>query len=618
MINPAKKLKPIFHFVWKIVGISRQIFSNLLFLFFIVLILSLLFLGRDNKVPKGAALVLSPAGTIVEQKTYPGPMPELVNQMFGESVQSETLLRDITDAVDYASKDKRIETIFLDLESMEGAGICKLQDIGKSLNQFKKCGKKIIAFGDNYTQNQYYLASHADEVYLHPFGSVILSGYGIYRLYFKKAIEKLMVQYNTFTVGTYKSAIEPFIRNDMSNEAKKVNTAWLNALWNAYTKNVESLRGLNEGIIDNYINGHPDNIRKVGGDSAKLAIEHGLIDGVRTRDQIRKYLIELVGSDGKNQDFKQIDFKKYLSIVRPAPLQIKTKSEKVAVLTAKGTILSGQQHTGNIGCDSFSELIRQARDDETVKAIVIRIDSGGGSAFASEIIRQEIVAARESGKPIVISMGSVAASGGYWIATMADEIWASPTTITGSIGVISAFPTFEKSLEYIGVNNDGLGTTKMANAFDQTRPINPLLEDSMKQMTQYVYHRFVNLVSIGRNLNIDDVEKIAQGRIWTGKKALEIGLVDHMGGINDAVKSAAKRAGIKEYDVVYMEKDLTLRERLFSQLNVKISNFLKTKNTLSSPPLGTLLETINTISAQFSQMNDPKGVYLKCMTCDIQ
>ncbi len=612
------KIKGFFGLLWKGIGTCRKIIGNLIFLFIIVFVLSALFFKQDNKVPDGAALIVAPEGNIVEQKSYSDPAAEIINQMLGDTVKRETLLKDILDAVDSAKDDKRIKAILLDLDRMEQAGICKLHDIGVSLKSFKESGKKVIAFGDSYSQQQYYLASYADEVYIHPFGTVSLNGYGIYRLYFKEAIEKLMLKYHVFTAGIYKSALEPYIRNDMSKEAKEVNTALLKVLWESYKNDVETMRGLPKDAIDDYINHMNENLKEVEGDCARLVLEHHLVDGLKTRDQIRSYLIGLVGKNKKKIDFNSIGFNKYLGIIRPSHSLKKLKNKKVAVLVAKGTILDGKHHPGNIGSDSFSELIRQARDDEKIKAVVLRIDSPGGGVFASEVIRRELELLQDTGKPVVVSMGSVAASGGYWIAANADEIWASPTTITGSIGVMVAFPTFEETLNHLGVNNDGVGTTKMSSAFDLSRPINPFFADSLNQTTQYTYKRFVRLVAEGRNMAVEAVEKIAQGRVWSGKTALQLGLVDQLGGVKDAIKSAAKKAGLDEYEVVYVERSLNVKELLLKRLDSQIKTVLEAFFVQQTHPVDGLVNILSRAVEEISLMNDPRGIYSQCFTCDIQ
>ncbi len=618
MKGMSHNMKSIFSFIWKSIDIGRRIIGNVLFIVFVIFVISVLLFNKSEEVPDGSALMLSPSGDIVEQKHYSNPMAALINQAFGDTMKEETLLKDILDAVDEAINDKRIKTIILDLDEMNRAGINKLQDIGESLKHFRNSGKKIIAYGDSYSQNQYFLAAYANEVYLHPHGSVILRGYGVYRIYFKKALEKLLVNFHAFQAGTYKSALEPFIRDDMSEKAKEANMQWLNVLWSAYKSDVEKLRGLETGEIDDYINGLVNHLRKADGDTAKLAVEKQLVDGLKTRDEMRKYLIQVSGRNSKGDDFNKIHFEDYLRIVRSS-LNVGEDSPKVGVIVAKGNIMNGEQLTGNIGCDSLTELIRQARDDEKIKAIVLRIDSGGGSSFASEVIRREIELTQSMGKPVVVSMGSFAASGGYWIAATADEIWATSTTITGSIGVFGAITTYDKSLDYLGISNDGVGTTQLSNAFDQTRPLNPLIEDLMQQLVENSYQRFVRLVSDGRNMSLGDVDKIAQGRVWSGKSALKLGLIDKLGRLDAAAASAAKRAGLDTYEIIYVERPLTAGEKFVQQLNEKVYSFSKDITAfLDVSPVSGPYRAVRKDMVQLSQMNDPQAIYARCMTCDVR
>lgn len=610
-------MKRIFSIIGKWLEISRRVAFNALFLISIIIFLSIFFFQESLEIPKRAAMVLSPVGNIVDQKSYTDPAAKMVNQLFGEAVKEETLLRNIIDAVDFAKDDKRIELIVLNIDGIGGVGTSKLQEIGRSLKGFKESGKKVIATGDSYTQNQYYIAAHADEVYLHPMGSVLLKGYGIYRLYLKNALEKLHIQFHAFRAGSYKSSFEPFTRNDMSDEAKEANSAWLEALWLSYTSDVEETRGLKNGTINSYINNIVDNLEKTDGDPAKMAVDQGLVNELKTKDEMYEYLIELVGKDKERQDFNQIHFEDYLTVLKSQQKKPDTDSHKVGIIVARGVIMNGEQLAGKIGSESLSKLIRKARENKNVKAVVVRIDSNGGSAFASEVIRREIEITQKSGIPVVISMGSMATSGGYWISATADEIWASPTTITGSIGVLGAITTFNKSLNHLGLNNDGVGTTRMANAFDSSRPLNPLLKGTMQKMVENSYRHFIQLVSQGRNIPIEQVELISKGRVWDGKKAFELGLVDHLGDLDEATKSAAQLAKLVDYDVVYIKRTLTAKEEFFQRLNQEISNDLPFVEFPNLGSAGNILSLIEKEKTFISMLNDPNDIYALCLTCDV-
>ena len=598
---------------WQGLSVCRVIIGNLVFLALIILFLSFFFYGDKQDIPDQAALILSPQGDIVIQKTE----TILSSRLMGEASREETLLKDIIDVIDHAKDDQRVKALVLDLQDMGSAASSKLADIGQALLRFKTGGKPIYASGDYYGQQQYYLAAHADHLYLHPMGGVALTGFGIYRNYFKSALEKLMIQFHVFRVGTYKSALEPFLRDDMSEYAKEANLSWLSVLWDTYAGTIAELRGLPPEAVDNYINNVSENLSLVKGDTAQLALDHGLVDALKTRDEVREELIALVGEDEDEMTINKIQFDDYLAAIKPQQKQTRDDTSKVGVIVAKGIILDGVQPAGKIGGDTLTDLIRQARLDDEVKALVLQIDSPGGSALASELIRRELELTRQSGKPVIASMSSIAASGGYWIASPADEIWAAPTTITGSIGIYSAFATLEKSLDYLGVHNDGVGTTHVADAFDTARPLNPIIADSMEQVIQHNYQRFIKTVSEGRNLTLQDVEKIAQGRVWSGKTAKELGLVDQFGNLQDAVQSAANMANLKDYHVIYIEQPLTAREKLIKQLNRFLAGAASDILGRMAHPAVRVLKKLGPELETIAELNDPQGVYAYCLVCDV-
>lgn len=608
----------MFRMIWKFIDTCRRFLLNILFIVFFIFFISLFFMDHEIEVEQGAALVLSPAGNIVEQKSYADPSMLLLSRMMGEEEETETLLKDVIDVVDFAAKDEKIKVMVLDFGKMGRVDICKIQDIGAALVRFKNAGKRIIAFGDSYSQNQYYLAAHADEVYLHPFGGIFLTGYGVFRVYFKEALDKLMVKFHAFKVGTYKSALEPFIRDDMSEEAKLANLDWLNNIWKNYKDDVAAQRALQAKDIDRYINDMAVNLEKVQGDTAELALAHQLVDGLKTDDEIRDYYIEKIGpADHNANDYKQIRFNDYLKYMRQMVNKKPQIQDKIGIIVAKGLIMGGKQAAGNIGSDTLSAMIAQARDDDTIKAVVLRIDSGGGSSFASEVIRREVELVQEAGKPVIVSMGSIAASGGYWIAATADEIWASRSTITGSIGVFGAFATFDESMNDLGLHSDGVGTTLLSNAFDPSRPINPMFADIMTQMIENTYSRFLGLVAKGRGMSVQDVDKIAQGRVWAGRTALELGLVDRLGNLDDAVKAAAERAGLDVYESIYVTPPLTPKEQLMKELSEYMVRFAPKLNE----PVKTFAyfqSVFNGVQEFINQMNDPRGVYAQCLVCYVQ
>lgn len=598
---------------WEGVTVLRRVFLNLLFIALVVLLIGFLLSGSKDRFPSGAALLLAPVGKIVEQSTE----TLLVDRFYGTTTGAETVLRDLIDGIDTARNDPKIKILVLDLEKLEGAGISQLQEIGEALKRFKADGKTIFAFGDSYDQRQYYLAAHADRLYLHPMGQVWLSGLGVYRHYFKNALDKLHVGFHVFRVGTYKSALEPFMRNDMSVDDRESNQAWLTVLWEAYTTDVAALRRLPAERIDDYINNLDANLSEEGGDAARLALKSGLVDNLKTRDEVRDDLIRLVGEDENGESYKKVKFDTYISNMLPKVRRPRTESSRVGLIVAEGIIMDGKQPAGRIGGESTAELIRQAREDEKVKAVVLRIDSGGGSAVASEIIRRELELTRAAGKPVVVSMSSIAASGAYWISVAADEIWALPTTITGSIGIFAALPTFDKTLKAIGINTDGVGTTRLSGAFDLSRPLNPLLADTLRLQIERGYQRFIERVSQGRNMAPEAVEKIAQGRVWAAQTAKGLGLIDKFGGLEPAVESAAKLAKLEKYDLVVIEQPLTARERLVKRLSRLIGILVSGARSLREEGvLHTFGSALNDGEIEaVLQAGDPGRAYALCLEC---
>ncbi|HWR92054.1 MAG TPA: signal peptide peptidase SppA, partial [Desulfobacterales bacterium] len=483
--------------------------GNIAFVALVVIILALVFMDRRESLPDSAVLVLSPAGAIVEQRSE----TLLANELLSEEVNAETVLKDVIESLDKAREDNRIKGVLLDLSKLKNAGLTKLQDIAGAIKRFRESGKPVIAAADFFTQRAYYLAAHSDRIYLNPMGGVLLTGFGVYQNYYKSALDKLLVEFHVFRVGSYKSALEPFMRTGMSDFDKEANSALLEVLWNSYKQDVASARRIDPEAIDDYINNLPARLAEHAGDAARVALAFRLVDGLKTMVEIRQELTELAGEDRSRHTFRQVRFDDYLKAARSGDAKDGTLP-KVGVIVAQGMILEGNQPAGRIGGSSLATLIRQARQDETIRSVVLRVDSPGGSAFASDTVRRELEMMKPAGKPIVVSMGSVAASGGYWIATGAEEIWAAPTTVTGSIGIFSAFPTFERSLETLGVFNDGIGTTQLADAFNPSRPMNALVADALTKIMDQSYRTFLSRVAEGRKMSPDAVERVAEGRVW--------------------------------------------------------------------------------------------------------
>lgn len=615
-------LRRFFGGIWRAISLVRHITFNLIFAILFIFIVVSIFSGDDKvEVPPSAALILNLSGDLVEEKRYVDPLDQVLNESMGsEEEDPEILLTDLLKTIQAAKTDERIKAIVLDLSSFGRGSLDKLTMVGAALQDFKAAGKKVMATGDYYGQNQYFLASYADSINLNPMGTVLLEGFGSYPMYYKSALEKLKVTTHVFKVGTYKSAVEPFTRDTMSDEAKEANKAWLDELWASYKLQVAERRGFAVDNFDETILGLYQKLQAVNGDMTQYALDAKLVDSIKSREEFRQDMIALVGESEKHS-FNQIQFKDYQAQVVPPVQYDNPLTEKVAVVVARGTIIDGSAKAGTIGGDTTAALLRRARFDEKVKAVVLRIDSGGGSAFASEVIGQEIKLLKAAGKPVIASMGAVAASGGYWIAAPANEIWASPTTITGSIGIFGLFHTLENAMPVLGLNIDGVGTSELAG-LSSGLPLFKGLTTDMSGIFQLLinkgYDDFISMVAENRNMSKEAVDKVAQGRVWTGTKALEFGLVDKLGTFDDAIAAAAEKAGLKQYDIKVMEQELTPTEQLLRDMfaSSTVQAILPdAKASAFSPLLKNIVTQINQDFKVLEQFNDPKGIYSVCMSC---
>jgi len=624
-------LKHIFSGIWWLFTLTRSVILNAIFVLLFIGFIAIL--GSDavqKKVPDHTALVLNLEGDIVEQKLEVDPMDALLSEVLDQKENtSEILLTDLLDVIAKAKKDDRIDVLVLQLQGLRSTGLSKLQDIGTVLIDFKNSGKKIIALGDNFTQDQYYLASYADDIWLNPQGVMLLEGYGRYQMYFKSALEKLAINQHIFRVGTFKSAVEPFLRDDMSEAAKEANKLWLNDLWQQYKQDVAKQRDFSVSNFDESLTELLTKFTESENSFAKYALQNNWVDELKTRDEMRNALIDMVGKNKKGTTYNHIGFKDYLSAIKISKL-LKNKSNsgsnKVAIIIAKGTILNGKQKPGTIGGDSTAKLLRKARNNDKVKAVVLRVDSPGGSAFASEIIRQEVELLKAAGKPVVASMGTYAASGGYWISAPADKIYAAPSTITGSIGIFGMMMTFEDTLSKLGIYTDGVGTTELAG-FGPTKP----LTDNMAKLFQLSinkgYQDFITLVAENRNMTLEQVDAVAQGRVWSGAKAKELGLVDELGNVEDAVIAAAQLAKLTHYETLLIEKEPSSRSRLIQELMGKAHTLGLTTNVdaselssvqqISNQPIYGLIKQLQNELTKMNQFNDPQGQYTLCLACRI-
>ncbi|MDE2234680.1 MAG: signal peptide peptidase SppA [Gammaproteobacteria bacterium] len=613
----------IFGGTWRLWDFLCRLVINLLITVTVIFILVGIISSHQLQVPSRAALVVDPQGDLVEQ--YSGdPAQRAINKLLGQKQRQQTRLRDVVAAIERAKNDSRIKALVLETDDLQGGGflggaaLSDLQDIGQAIQDFKKTGKPVFALGDAYSQSQYYLAAMANTVFIHPQGMVFLHGYGIYQPYFKQALDKLGVEVNIFRVGKYKSAVEPFMLNGMSPDAREDWGQVVGVLWNAYQHDVTAARKLKPNALNNYIDNSATELAAVGGDTARLALNSGLVDKIATEDQMENAVIKVVGES--NHSFRQIDFLDYLRATNDDRLH-PVSGNAVGIIVASGDIVPGDQPSGTIGGDSTSDLIRKARYDNSIKAVVLRVDSPGGSAFASDLILRQIELTKQAGKPVIVSMGSVAASGGYWISMAGDQIYANPTTLTGSIGIFGMFPTFQKTLAKLGIHTDGVGTTPLSNAFDVTQPMSPTVQKIMQLDIDNGYQEFITKVAHNRHLSVADVNNIGQGRVWSGLEAKKLGLIDKFGNLQDAVAEAAKLAKLgPHYAVRYIEPPLSLTDRLIiamanstSSLRLNPAAGLQPAGVFSGTPWYAQMQRMTEVLKVFT---DPRGIYAYCF-CNI-
>ncbi|HGS5824323.1 protease 4 [Vibrio parahaemolyticus] len=606
----------IFKGIWKSITFIRLALANLIFLLMIaVFYFAFTYTGEGRPViEKESALVMNLSGPIMEQRRYVNPMDSVAGSLLGNEMPKENVLFDIVDTIRYAKDDAKVSGLVLALRELPETNLTKLRYIAKALNEFKASGKPVYAVGDFYNQSQYYLASYADKVYMAPDGGVLIKGYSAYSMYYKTLLEKLDVSTHVFRVGTYKSAIEPFIRDDMSDAAKESATRWVTQLWSAFVDDVTTNRNINAKVLNPTMEELLAEMKSVDGDLAQLAVKMGLVDELATRQDIRTLFAKEFGSDGKDS-YNAISYYDYLATIRP---DYTLANHDIAVVVASGAIMDGQQPRGTVGGDTVASLLRQACNDEKVKAVVLRVDSPGGSAFASEVIRNEVEALKKAGKPVVVSMSSLAASGGYWISMSADKIVAQPTTLTGSIGIFSVITTFEKGFSKLGINTDGVGTSPFSGD-GITTGLSEGASQAFQLGIEHGYKRFISLVGSNRDMTVEEVDKVAQGRVWTGQDALSFGLVDQMGDFDDAVELAAKLANVTDYGIYWVEEPLSPTELFLQEFMNQV------KVSLGVDATSLLPKSLQPVAQQFEQdasllqsFNDPKGQYAFCLNCQVQ
>ena len=591
---------------------------NLIFLLLLLAFIGALATsGGGAGVPSNAALVLDLSGRLVEQLTPTRPLSGVLGSIGSFSVsRDETLLKDVIASIDAAAKDTRIKLIVLQLDELDSADFAKLSAVGVALKRFEQANKKVIAIGDSYNQEQYYLASYADEVYMHPMGQVLVNGFSQYDLFVRQALEKMNVNVHVFRVGQFKAAVEPFLRDDMSPEAKTANTAVINVLWQQYKARIAANRDIDVGVVEQYMQRFAQLTTATRGDLASLALQQRLIDELLSRNAVRERLMKRLGTDHSKHDYAQISFRDYARANRvdsqPGDKGAGSNND-IAVLNVRGTIVVDDEGGGSAGANQLSGLIRDLRYDDRVKAVVVRVDSPGGSAFGSEIIRAELELLQSARKPVVVSMSGLAASGGYWISATADEIWADPTTLTGSIGIFGIAPTFETALDKIGMHADGVANSPMGAGMEFVRGIHPDVATVLQENVNFGYHQFIALVARGRNLPAEQVESIAQGRVWTGADALQNHLVDHLGGLDMALAAAAKRAHLTDYHVRTVQREWSTKEKLLHTLFDRgaTDNDARVAPAVLTRWLGDAWRELN----QFAQLDDPRSIYALCDRC---
>jgi protease-4 len=613
--------KSLFIGLWTVLNFTRKLFFNIIFIVIFAGII-IAATSSDNDpltVNANSALYLTLNGKLVIEKEGIDPFEQFLQDALGDEPENpEVLVRDVVKVLENAQKDRRIKALVLDLHGLTGGGLDKLRVVADAIDEFKTSEKPVYAIGDYFSQDQYYLAAHADSIYLNPMGGLMLEGYGRYGMYFKDMLEKLKVTTHIFRVGTYKSAVEPIMRNDMSEEAKEAEKQWLDGYWNQYKQDVAAARGIETSNFDETLEGLLGKFEAAGGDFAQYALENGWVDALKTREEVRQELIELVGEGDNRHGVNLTAYNTYLKVVNPPLPAIENNIDKVAIVVAKGTILDGDQKAGTIGGDSTARLLRKARLDDSVKAVVLQIDSPGGSAFASEIIRQEVLQLQQAGKPVVASMSTYAASGGYWIAASTDKIIASPSTITGSIGVFGMFMTYENSLDYIGVHSDGVGSTELTG-FSVARPLAPEFGQILQRNVENTYGNFLSLVASSREMTVEEVDDVAQGRVWIGEDALELGLVDQLGTLEDAVSAAAEFAALEEYDTQYVQHSLSAQDLFWKEFFGQAMTYVG-KWQFSNAD-SALVNEFKRVLKEFSvvnRLNDPKGTYVLCLPCDVR
>ncbi|EBP0012293.1 signal peptide peptidase SppA [Salmonella enterica] len=603
-----------FKWTWRVLNFVREMVLNLFFIFLVLVGVGIWMQignGSNSEQTARGALLLDISGVIVDKTSTNHRLGALGRQLFGASSDrlQENSLFDIVNAIRQAKDDRNITGIVLDLKNFIGADQPSMRYIGKALREFRDSGKPIFAVGENYSQGQYYLASFANKIWLSPQGQVDLHGFATNGLYYKTLLDKLKVSTHVFRVGTYKSAVEPFIRDDMSPAAREADSRWIGELWQNYLHTVSANRQISPQQLFPGAQAIIDGLTSVGGDTAKYALDHKLVDALASSADVEKALTKQFGWSKTENNYRAISYYDY-SLKTPADT-----GGTIAVIFANGAIMDGEETPGNVGGDTTASQIRDARLDPKVKAIVLRVNSPGGSVNASEVIRAELAAARAAGKPVVVSMGGMAASGGYWISTPANYIVASPSTLTGSIGIFGVINTVENSLSSIGVHSDGVSTSPLAD-ISMTKSLSPEVQQMMQLSIEYGYKRFITLVADARKRTPEQIDKIAQGHVWTGEDAKANGLVDSLGDFDDAVAKAAELAKLKQWHLDYYQDEPTVLDMVMDSMTGSVRAMLPEAIQAMLPaPLVSAANTVKAEGDKLAAFNDPQNRYAFCLTC---
>jgi protease-4 len=609
-------LRSFFAGLWRVLDGLRKALNLIVVLLIVILVFGVL-RGNLPRVPAKAALLVAPEGQLVEQLTGE-PLERAFQEARGQE-RAETLLWDLTDAIRAAATDSRIQVLALDLEKFETGTQPSLEELAAALREFRASGKKVIAYGSELTQERYYLAAQADEIYLDPMGFVLINGYDRYRTYLKDALDKLGVAINVFRVGNFKSAVETYTRTNMSPDDREESLSYLRALWSSYQQAVTRARRLPGDALARYVDTLAKTVPAARGDAAQVALRAGLVTAVKTRLEAEQRIIAMVGEDDTSGSFKSVSAIDYARIAR-AQKKIRADGKpRIGVIVAEGEILDGDQPPGTIGGESTSHLIREARLDKDIKAVVLRVDSPGGSVLASEEIYRELLALRATGKPVVVSMSGYAASGGYYISAPADEIWSSPATLTGSIGIFAIIPTVDKTLGKVGISVDGVGTTPLSGQLRIDRPLGDEARALLQSQIDRGYEEFLARVAAGRKKTAEQIDTIAQGRVWAGIDAHRLGLVDHLGSFNDALKAAARRAKLTDYATEFIEPELSWPQALALQLRSRIARmfFHASPAEAALSELAQRFDPVTREVAKLSRFSVPDRLYAYCF-CEVR